>query len=98
MSITAERIDHAITRLRATGSDGAKIAHLLGQKAEHHPRCDTHPTELPSVLTGVHPDGFDIVCASCIPRHRRSERVAPTSAYRWRRQGGEGGGPAQSPG
>jgi len=71
MSITAERIDHAITRLRATGSDGAKVAHLLEQKAEQHPRCDAHPTELPSILTGVHPDGFNIVCASCIPHEAR---------------------------
>lgn len=71
MSITAERIDHAIVRLRASGDDGAKVASLLEREAEQYPSCDAHPTELPSVLAGVCSDGFHIVCASCIPRETR---------------------------
>lgn len=71
MSITAERIDHAIARLRARVLDGDELANFLEQKAEQYPCCKVHPTELPSVLTGVHLEGFNIVCASCLPREVR---------------------------
>lgn len=72
MTITAERIDHAIKRLNGEGADGAKIARFLEQRAELSPQCPAHPAELPSLLAGVREDGIDIVCASCIPAEARA--------------------------
>lgn len=67
MTITAERIDHAIKRIGAEGPDGRKLAGYLQQKAEGYLGCDAHPGELPSLLAGHTPDAFHIICASCIP-------------------------------
>lgn len=72
MTITAERIDHAIQRLDGEGGDAAKIARFLERRAEMGPQCPAHPTELPSLLLGMREDGFDLVCASCIPAAARA--------------------------
>lgn len=71
MTITAERIDHAIKRIGAEGPDGRKLAGYLQQKAEGYTGCEEHPGELPSLLTGHMSDAFQIICAACIPADAR---------------------------